>query len=208
MKRPVVSQVRNEDLVLERRERIVRAAIVVFRRHGFHVATTKDIADEAKLTQSNLYNYIRSKNDVLFLVCDNLVTLYRSAVEDAISHHSNSYDRLVAALRSIICVMSAHREEVQLLYHETHALQKRDRQIILASISKFTQSFQVLLQAYEGDHGPCITRNSRIAANFITFVPAIVALRWWDLVESAKQKEVESEILAFILRGLGIPQKP
>ena len=140
MNRPIVSQVQNEKLIVDRRERIIRAAITVFRRSGFHVATTKDIAHEADLTQSNLYNYVSSKHDVLFLVCEHLVQLYQGAVDETITQHDDAHGRLVEALRSVITVMSAHRDEVQLLYNETHALEKADRKIILSSIAKLIKS--------------------------------------------------------------------
>jgi TetR/AcrR family transcriptional regulator, cholesterol catabolism regulator len=207
MNRPVISQVQNEKLIVDRRERIIRAAITVFRRSGFHVATTKDIALEANLTQSNLYNYVSSKHDVLFLVCDHLVNLYRTAVDEAVSRHDNARDRLVEALRAVITVMSAHRDEVQLLYNETHALEKDDRKLVLSSISKFIKSFQTLLKGYEAEYGPCAVANRRIAANFLSFVPAIVALRSWDLMPQAGREEIETAILIFTLTGLGIPAK-
>ncbi len=205
MSRQVISQIQNEILIVERRERIVRAAITVFRRSGFHGATTKDVAHEAGMTQSNLYNYVSSKQDVLFLVCDHLVGLYQSAVEGAISQNNNSHARLVEALRAIITIMSSHREELQLLYNETHALDKADRKIVLASVSNLIKSFQTLLKQYETEHGACKIKNRRIAANFLSFVPAIVALRSWDLTEHAGRLEIESAILNFTLTGLGIP---
>ncbi|WP_210483551.1 TetR/AcrR family transcriptional regulator [Microvirga antarctica] len=211
MNRPIVSQVQNEKLIVDRRERIIRAAITVFRRSGFHVATTKDIAHEAELTQSNLYNYVRSKHDVLFLVCEHLVQLYQDAVDETVLKHEDSHSRLVEALRSVIRVMSAHRDEVQLLYNETHALEKADRKIILSSIAKLIKSFQILLKDYEQEYGPCLVANQRIAANLLSFVPAIVALRSWDLSAHAERPEIEEAVFAFILAGLNIPsqkQKP
>ena len=88
-----------------------------------------------------------------------------------------SIDRLVEALRAIITVMSGFRGEVQLLYNETHALEKADRKIVLTSISKLIKSFQVLFKAYEAEHGALNIKNSRLAANLLSFVPAMVALR-------------------------------
>jgi len=207
MKRPITSQIQNEVLIADRRERIVRAAITVFRSSGFHKATTKDIALKADMTQSNLYNYINSKQDVLFLVCEHLVKLYQTAVDESLAKSEDSHIRLVEALRAIISVMSAHRGEVQLLYNETHALEKSDRKIILTSIAKLIKGFQTLIKSYEADGGSCLIKNHRISANFLSFVPAMVALRSWDLTVHAGQEEIESSILSFTLSGLGIPLK-
>ncbi len=204
-KRSITSQIQNEALVTERRDRIIRAAITVFRASGYHDATTKDIANEAGMTQSNLYNYVSSKQDVLFMVCDHLVSLYRRAVDDAVNKSGNPHDALVQALRAIISVMSTHKDELQLLYNETHALEKPDRKIILASISKLIRAFEDLLKLYEKEYGPCAVKNRRIAANFLSFVPAMVALRSWDMAAHATRDEVDAALLRFILAGLGIP---
>lgn len=205
VKRSISSQIQNEALVLERRERIIRAAITVFRTCGYHDATTKDVATEAGMTQSNLYNYVSSKQDVLFMVCDHLVNLYQQAVDGAVAKSSNSHDGLVQALRATISVMSLHKDELQLLYNETHALEKPDRKHILASISKLIRDFEDLLRLYEKDYGPCAVKNRRIAANFLSFVPAMVALRSWDLAAHASSAEVDTALLRFILAGLDIP---
>ena len=207
MKRQIISQIQNEALILDRRKRIVRAAIKVFRRDGFHNATTKDIALEAGMTQSNLYNYINSKQDVLFLVCTHLVKLYQSAFDESLIKSEDSHIRLVEALRAIINVMSLHRDEVQLLYNETHALDKSDRKIILTSIAKLIKGFQMLFNRYVLDAGPCLIKNDRIAANLLSFVPAMLALRSWDLSAHADREEIELTILSFTLSGLGIPLK-
>lgn len=205
--RAITSQIQNESLVVERRERIIKAAITVFRQSGFHEATTKDIAREAGMTQSNLYNYVSSKQDVLFMVCEHLVGLYQSAVDAAVAANKTAHGALVEALRAIITVMSSHCDELQLLYNETHALEKADRRLVLSLISKLILAFEDLLKNYERDHGNCSVKNRRIAANLLSFVPAMVALRSWDLAGHASKEEVNKALLQFILSGLAIPLK-
>src|SRR4051812_12989761 len=49
----------------DRRRELVRAAIRVFARKGFHAARVGDIAEEAGVAHGLLYHYFRSKEDVL-----------------------------------------------------------------------------------------------------------------------------------------------
>lgn len=202
MKRVIDSQVQSEKLINDRRDRIVRAAIAVFHERGFHVATTADIAKEAGLTQSNIYNYVKSKQDVLFLVCEHLVGMYDNVLNKVVAEESDPYRRIVEAIRSTTSVMNNHRDELQLLYNETHALEKRDRMHILASVSRFIGRFQKLLDDYVMAGGR-IDFDRRLAANFLSFVPAMVALRSWDLAFNC-DADVEEGILRFCLNGLGI----
>jgi AcrR family transcriptional regulator len=60
MLRPLVT-----DRVPDRRKMLVRAAIRVFARKGFHAARVADIAEEAGVAHGLLYHYFRSKDDVL-----------------------------------------------------------------------------------------------------------------------------------------------
>lgn len=205
MQRAIGAQVQDEGLVNERRERIIRAAITVFRRNGFHAATTRSIAEEAGVTQSNIYNYVRSKGDILYLVCEHLVGLYISCVDRVIVEHDDPHDRVVGALRGIMAVMFDHRDELVLLYNEVHALEKPDRKLVLKAVAQFIRQFQTLLDAYVASGGLLRVSNSRVAANILSFVPAIVALRWWDISLHSNREEAEKAIFEFILAGLGIP---
>lgn len=206
MQRTIDTQVRDSDLVRERRERIVNAAIAVFRRDGFHNTTTRRLASEAGVTQSNIYNYVKNKDDILYLVCEHLVGLYTDCVDEAVESSSDPYDRVVEALGGIITLMFEHREELLLLYNETHALERADRRLVLKAVSRFIRQFQKLLDDYVEQVGPIRIANRRIAANLLSFVPAVIALRWWDLSIHASQQEAEIEIRRFILAGIGIPE--
>jgi AcrR family transcriptional regulator len=208
MQRTIGAQIQDEELVSQRRQQIIVAAIKVFREKGFHQATTRDVATEAGTTQSNLYNYIRSKDDILYLVCEHLVGLYDEGVRQVIANFEDPHDRLVEALRAVTKVMYTHREELLLLYNETHSLEKPDRRLILKAVSRFTNRFQELLVEYEKIFGPTRIANKRVAANLLSFVPALVALRGWDLSIHATREEVEGGIFDFIIGGLGIPERP
>ncbi|HTV71245.1 MAG TPA: TetR/AcrR family transcriptional regulator [Rhizobiaceae bacterium] len=208
MQRTIGAQIQDEQLVSERRQKIILAAIKVFREKGFHQATTKDVAVAAGTTQSNLYNYVRTKDDILYLVCEHLVGLYDEGVEQVVANFEDPYDRLVHAVRAVTKVMYTHREELLLLYNETHALEKPDRRLILKAVSRFTSRFQDLLVAYEAAFGQTRIANKRVAANLLSFVPALVALRGWDLSLHATRDEVENGIFDFIIGGLGIAARP
>lgn len=204
MSRRIATQVQNSKLVEERRNLIVGAAIQVFRRKGYHVATTKDVAVAAGVTQSNLYNYISSKDDILYMVCERLVGLYTTAVAEASARFTDPRDQLVESLRAIIGVMISHREELVLLYNDAHSLKKDDRRLVLAMIARFIGQFEDLIRNYEAACGATRVVNRRLGANLLSFVPAVVALRHWDLAPHLAKSDVEQEILAFLLAGLGV----
>jgi TetR/AcrR family transcriptional regulator, cholesterol catabolism regulator len=68
--RSVKTTTKDADLIRDRRERLTRAAIKVFSEKGFHESTVRDIGRAALLTEGTIYNYVRGKEDIVFLVCD------------------------------------------------------------------------------------------------------------------------------------------
>jgi AcrR family transcriptional regulator len=68
--------------VSERRDALVRAAIVVFARKGFHASRVGDIAEEAGVAHGLLYHYFSSKDELLETVFRETWTGLLEAVRD------------------------------------------------------------------------------------------------------------------------------
>src|SRR3984957_10086422 len=92
--RSVGTNTKDPDLIRDRREQLIRAALEVFQEKGFHATTVRDIGRAAALTQGTIYNYVRSKEDILFLVCDRVVAEYIASMEVAVAATGDPAARL------------------------------------------------------------------------------------------------------------------
>jgi AcrR family transcriptional regulator len=202
MTRVVGANVKDRDLVRDRRRQLVEAARAVFLRKGYHDTTVRDIGREAGFTQGTIYNYVRSKSDILYLVCDEVVRAYQEAVARAVEGVADPASRLSSALRAVGEVLHEHQDAILLLYQESHALDPRSLQNILQRVGEYIEMFERLLAeaAREGRIPPV---NARLAANIVTFLPTIVALRRWDLRGRMSREALLDGVAEFLLRGLG-----
>jgi hypothetical protein len=100
--------------------------------------------------------------------------------------------------------MYAHQDAILLLYHESHALDARSQHTILGRVGEFIDAFERLL-AEAARQGRVAPGNARLAANIVTFLPTIVALRRWDLRRRVPRQAQVRGITEFLLRGLGAP---
>jgi len=66
--KPIRTFSKNLGLVELRRKQIIDGAIKVFIRLGFDNASMNDIAEECQMSKGLLYHYIKTKNDILYLV--------------------------------------------------------------------------------------------------------------------------------------------
>src|ERR1700757_1081601 len=50
----------------EKREAVLRTAVQLFLEQGYHRATLHEVAERLNITKPALYNYFRSKEEILF----------------------------------------------------------------------------------------------------------------------------------------------
>ena len=80
------------------RDRIVRAATVVFAEHGFHRATMQDIVREAGLSVGAIYTYFRSKSELILAGCDLISDLELGELRDRLAAVDDYRERVATAL--------------------------------------------------------------------------------------------------------------
>jgi AcrR family transcriptional regulator len=200
--RTVKTNTRDEALVQERRDALIRAAIKVFIEKGFHEATVRDIGRVADMTQGTIYNYVKSKDDILYLVCDRIIAEYQLKVKRALGETADAQTQVSAAFRTVARIMYEHQDEIMLIYQNSHLLDSRSRKVILARVEEFISMFESIL-AKASEQTNIDFGNLHIAANIVTFLPTMIALRRWSLRDRAKPEEVIEMLSTFMARGLG-----
>ncbi|WP_077329380.1 TetR/AcrR family transcriptional regulator [Virgibacillus siamensis] len=130
-KNKILSSVKDVSLVEKRRSQMIKGAISLFKEKGFHRTTTREIAKESGFSIGTLYEYIRTKEDVLFLVVDAIYKQVRQRLEAAIDLKNPSVDNLESVIRSYFELMDDMQEEVIILYQEVKSLKKETRDYVL-----------------------------------------------------------------------------
>jgi AcrR family transcriptional regulator len=200
--RRIKTATKNPDRVRERRDSLINAAIAVFIEKGFHNATVRDIGRAANMTQGTIYNYVSSKDDILYMVCDRIVAEYNDQARKALDTSHDPVGRVRSAVRAISQVMYRHRREILLIYQDSHLLDKRSRRVILARVEEFIGMFErIITDAARELKVPL--PYPHLSANMLTFLPVMIALRGWSLKNDVSPEEVIEQITAFIVRGLG-----
>lgn len=200
--RRIKTATKDPDLVRERRELLVNAAIGVFIEKGFHNATVRDIGRAAGMTQGTIYNYVSSKDDILYMVCDRIVSEYQDQTRKAVDTSHDPAGRVRSAVRAVSEVMYKHRQEILLIYQDSHLLEPRSLKVILARVEEFIGMFErIITDAARELKVPL--PHPHFSANILTFLPVMIALRRWSLGNDLAPAEVVEQITEFLVRGLG-----
>lgn len=205
MTEPVIPRaaVRNKDLVAARRKAILDAAVSILTNKGFSVTRTQEIAARANVTQGTLYNYISTKEDILYLICDEIATARTNALNVALIDGQDPYERLVQVLRSMIGTYFEYPAHAAIVFRETHLLPEPIRNKMRERFAgHIDRVYDVLCEANAA--GVCRIDDARLVANMITFLPSVLALRNWYADYIADRDVTTDRMLDFILHGLGV----
>ena len=202
MGRHVGANIKNPELLAERREALIHAAVDVFLEKGFHGCSARDIADRAGMTQGSLYNYVKSKEDILYLVLDQAVGHYYADVERAIASTDHPGERLIRAISATVTSMYERRQNILIVYRESHSLDRVSRKAILARADTFVSLLKRVITDANAA-GYARVADIDLAATTVTYIPTIFALRAWRMRDSPKDATLVY-IRDFILGGLGV----
>ncbi len=201
--RLVQTKVKNDNLVRQRREQIIQAASQVFSQKGYHQTTIKDICEVSGLGPGTIYNYVKKKEDILFLIYDKLTTALNESLLDTIKNNKRPLDQMREALEKTIKIVWNNRDLILLMYQETAALDKESMHNVLHRESNYVKHMEKILETGR-EKGVICNKKTRMAADIIVYLFAFIPLRMWNLRGRFGEKEIKSGLIDFILKALCI----
>ena len=175
--------VKNQALVTQRRRQIVDAAVNLFIENGFHKTTTRQIARAAGISIGSLYEYIATKADVLYLVCDAIHAEIEHGVADALNRAKKGKNPLAEVIREYFMVCHRMNDHILLIYQETQSLPGKWQRLVLENEIRITGIFTAVLAKLMvwGDLPPISPRQLDLVAHNISVLGHMWTFRRWFL---------------------------
>ena len=179
----IPTQIKDKALVARRRRQIVDAAVELFLQNGFHKTTTRQIACAAGISIGLLYEYISTKEDILYMVCDAIHAEMHAAVTEALERSQADEHPLAAAIREYFLVCHGWSNHIVLIYQEIHSLPSNWRKIVLENEMRITGLFSnVLMDMIHQGQLPALDDHALdLAAHNISVLGHMWAFRRWML---------------------------
>lgn len=146
----VPTQIKNLELVQERRRQIVDSTVKLFVEHGYHKTTTRMIAKASNFSIGSLYEYVSSKEDLLYLVCKAIHEEVREAVEEALSKAVMEKELLAEIMREYFLVCDKMGDHILLMYQVTQFLPEKWKAKVLENELNITEIFIQALRGLSG----------------------------------------------------------
>lgn len=209
MAKAIKTSVKSERLVSKRREEMVKAAIALFSKKGFHQTTTREIAEQAGFSIGTMYEYIRQKEDVLYLVCDEIYDHFQQSISWEINQYEQSVLSLKQAITGFFYVMDELQDEVLIMYQESHALSHDALPYVLSKETEMVVLFEKVLQRCVAEGYLQMNDEAlRLMAHNILVCGQMWAFRRWAFPKDLTIETYLERQLPFLLQGMGINQCP
>lgn len=130
MKTLVKSKVVVPELVEKRRAQLIKAALELFGRQGYHSTTIREIAECANVSIGLIYQYVEDKEDILFLALMAVLGSYQRRIPAAVKDAADPLDKLWRAIGAYCGVNDEMSDATVLAYRETKSLGRERREII------------------------------------------------------------------------------
>jgi TetR/AcrR family transcriptional regulator, cholesterol catabolism regulator len=179
----VPTQIKNPELVEKRRRQIIDAAVKLFIEKGFHKTTTREIAGAAGFSIGSLYEYVTSKEDILYLVCEAIHHEVESGVAKALENSAGGRDALARVIREFILVCHKWRGHILMMYQDTQSLPERWQRQVLENEVGITNLFAEVIGRLidNGDLPEMEERYINLVAHNISVIGHMWTFRSWYL---------------------------
>lgn len=199
----IPSSAKKPQAVVKKLNQIVQGACRVFFQKGFNRTSIREIASASGMSMGQMYHYISSKDDILFLVHKHMHELWiEHLISSGIDDIHDPELRFKKTIRCTVELIIEHRKLFQFVYTESKHLAETHLKMVLDVDEKTTLRFWRQLVGALGIPG-FREKEIRLAASVLAFLNVFEALRGWT-VKDIDRETVVDFITDFSLRGVGL----
>lgn len=161
---------------------MIKGAVTLFIQKGFHRTTTREIAKASGFSIGTLYEYIRTKEDVLYLVCDSIYDQVSERLQEDLDTNRGTLESLRLGIAGYFRVVDEMQDEVLVMYQEVKSLSKDALPYVLKKELEMVEMFeQVINGCVENGELDLTEEQVKMIAHNIFVQGQMWAFRRWSL---------------------------
>jgi AcrR family transcriptional regulator len=171
----IPTTIKNPERVASRRTELIDVATKMFLERGFHNTSIRDIVRACSFNVASLYMYVSSKEDILYLVAQDLMNNIAQKLSEAVLDPDSPERSLEIGFASYCQIVHKFRRPIRLLYREVGFLPSEPRSNVVATVSSVITYFEnIIARGIEG--GAFRKVPARLAGLDVMFIAHMIAL--------------------------------
>jgi len=195
------SRLKNPALVAKKREQILKGALTVFKRKGYHKTTVRDIAKAANVSMGSLYDCISTKEDVLYIFYKVFMSTFQKEVLVKTKTIRDPKEKLRLAYRILLEVYFSLEDEILFGWTEAKNMKKGHLKEVLGFESELITYFKEILDELKS-RSDIEIEDTYMAANFLVYSSTFGILRRWALKPTYDKEQIIDYLTNTQLKGI------
>ncbi|MEE9193152.1 MAG: TetR/AcrR family transcriptional regulator [Thermodesulfobacteriota bacterium] len=199
----IKSKIKDKTLINKKRGHIANKSVELFVKKGYHQTTVREIAKASGMSMGALYDYISTKEDILFLVCDHIHSTVNNKLRSSFTVEKNSLQYLKDAIKEYYTIIDEIQDYMLLLYQETKSLNKNARKYIFNAELELTIIFEnILKQCIREKTISLKNKDTTLVAHNIMVTGQMWAFRRWAISRDISLKIYIERQTEMIFKGI------
>ncbi len=191
-----------ETAQLSRKEQIVVASAKLFREKGFEAASMRDIARALGIEAASLYSHIKSKDELLEIICFQMADRLLKAIDEVNDIYFNAEEKLRMAISNHVKIVTDDLDASSVFLREWRHLKPEKLKEFIPLRNRYEDGFTHILvngeneNVFEAPDKKFAVLTILSAVNWIT--------EWYQPNGSKSPAEIAGHLSDFILTGLKV----
>ena len=199
--RQIETVVKDRALIERRHEQICDVALHLFARKGYHQTSVREIAEGANLSVGALYNYVKTKEDILLLVYHRIFDLFQKRMSEAMANSGDPTSQLRAAIEATLKLYDEYQDLILVLYQESHTLRREALQQLFQVDRQYVSMLQAIIERGNRENH-FVAGDANLTAIAVLFLCAVWPLKRWNL-KKYDLATVTDGVVGLVLNGIG-----
>ncbi len=186
-----------------KRQLILGEAAHLFKERGFGNSSMRDLGARVGLDAASLYNHVRSKDELLQIICFQVSDAYLAQLAEVAQSTGTHLDKITELLRLHVRLMTQHGAAVSVANNEWKALAEPRLTEFKQARTRYEKGFAALIEQgiAAGELQPV-----NVSVALFTLLSAVRWVElWYRPGRALSATELEDDLLTMLLDGLKKP---
>ncbi|MDD7939800.1 TetR/AcrR family transcriptional regulator [Actinomycetospora lutea] len=182
----------------EQRQRILAGAVAVFSRRGYRAASMNEVADQVGLRKPTLYHYVRTKQDLLVAVYEEVLDESLRSARTIVAEAPTTREAVRRLIVERVRYTCEHRDLLTICFHEESALPSELAEPILERRREFERVVRDAVEAHLRETGRSLPMS--VGTYVSTCLGAANwTYKWFDPAGPRSPRELGDDVASVLL---------
>jgi AcrR family transcriptional regulator len=182
-------------------QEIIAVAARLFKEKGYRATTLEDIAAAVGMLKGSLYYYIRSKEELLYLVVRDPIRQAHNKLEKIVTSDAPVTTKIAQAIANHMTLFHQHYPHIAVYLHDYHHVMKQLQKNVIETPKHYQRLWATILQ--QGVDAGELRRDLDVqVVGYAILGMCNWAYRWYNPHGTLSAEEIAQVFTKLVLNGL------